>query len=872
MKKRKDTVPHSSRKWGSIKLALAKTGDIILIVIASISYILCFVLPDTTEVVCFISGWIAVAYCLYHIAIWIAKPIWRDWILVRGNFWTKVLCFVMYVPFAITLCFQEFKFSDITFSPKNLFFEKGIYKEDGYAQGDTLYWDRSVDFDTFRTYAENYGYSMAEDSIFTKDMNTLHDSLNEAKEDPHLFWSIYYHYVDPGSQHMASSASGRGWNALIAILGIFLLNGLLVSTLISWFDKQKDRWHNGEIRYKPRHFGKYRYAIVIGANEIAASVIRNLLTPKKCGEINFKCEGNNRYIILQTDQNVQDVRDTLASYLTEDMLEKVIIYKALRNSESEIKKLYPEYASEIYILGESTLTNGGEPYHDALNMTCVNIIAGILEKSRAKRLAIKEQKGISARRVCKVMFEYQTTYSIFQFSDIPATVKQNLVFIPFNRFESWAKKVIADGFSYADSSEKTLITYTPLDGTGIKQDSDKHVHFIIVGMSKMGIAMGIQAMLQSHYMNYERHRTRISFIDTEADKEMNFFKGRYSNLFELTRNRYIDANNSSSSRSEWKDPMTETGCKWKHLDKEGKNFIDIEIEFIKGSVESDGVRKYLKEATSAENALVTIAICLTKTHQAVAASLYMPIEVYKSKNLQEIWVYQRESADIIANLDTPSDLRYKKVRPFGMLHGGYMEDRAQYLKALLVNCAYDLGKMDKYTLSDKNNPDYKRARKSWRQLSVDKKWSNRFFANSISLKIRSVIPGDSRFCTSSAIIEQLKTNSASDKIIENAIKDNELLAKCEHNRWNVQQLILGYYPCDRGLFEEFVKLNSNSALGLDNGEFKRKKAEVKENELHMHPNICSYSCLDSVDSGAKVYDIQLNNAIPKILSLVDKHA
>ena len=126
----------------------------------------------------------------------------------------------------------------------------------------------------------------------------------------------------------------------------------------------------------------------------------------------------------------------LAAYLSEDDLKRVVVYKAMRNSKSEIERLHLKYATEIYVLGESALQEGGETNHDALNMRCVNLIARNLKKENSKD-----------KKVCKVMFEYQESYSVFLFSDVFEEVKEKLTFIPFNRCESWARKVIVESTS-----------------------------------------------------------------------------------------------------------------------------------------------------------------------------------------------------------------------------------------------------------------------------------------------------------------------------------------------------------------------------------------------------------------------------------------
>lgn len=793
-------------------------------------------------------------YAIYAVKLWCKRPMF-DWHLLNGRFLCKVVVVVLLLPSVINF------FIIIFHCPADYIFSKG-------------------------------------------------DEQSELTS----FWAIYSHYTDPGNQHMASPEVS-GWTALVAILGIFLWNGLLVSSIVGAVDHRKSKWRDGEIRYKRCHLGRNRYAVVIGANEIAASVIRNLFVKRCPDEPNYKCEGDNEYVVLHTSRNPVAVRAELRSHLSDYELKRVIIYCGSRDSRKELESLFLDAATEIYVLGESTVIDGGETYHDAMNMCCVNLIAEILERSRDGKA--------KARKVCKVMFEYQTTYSILQCSDISKEIKDNMVFIPFNRVESWARKVIIDNDAganvVAEGNVRQLIQYTPLDGVeGIKEDDNAHVHFVIVGMSNMGVAMGVQALCQAHYINFagtdkiedpnlktsfrNARRTRITFIDTKADKEMDFFKGRYDALFSLVRNRYIDASSFVNEDSidcledKWEDPMQSSACQWKHLSKDGDNFIDVEVEFIKGEIESVGVRKYMQMISDTDSKFVkdsklTIAICLTQIHQAVAASLYMPNSVYKKA--QEIWVYQREAADIIWNLynTETKDRRYKKLRPFGMLYGEYMSDRILYLKALLVNGAYDL-KGQKYDIGQRdlsNKETYADLRETWKKLTLDQKFSNKYYADSISIKLRSIgtaISQDDRRCL-------LKRNE-------------DVLARSEHNRWVVQQLLFGYMPCNSVVDEEFITLNAacdtteavaaydkwkqkvswgsknpSERIRLKNedsdyqqlpqGIYKIRKEEYKHGKDRMHPNICDYDHLDIIESGAKDYDIYLNNAIPDVLAIIEKY-
>ena len=883
---RKRIKQYAESKLGFVERVVR--WDWYFIVAALLAMFICIVLPSPQKVflqILLFVIWMLFAvlgciYIYYGCYLWVFKKAEFDWHLINGNFMRKVALLVLLMPFVLVSIS-----SVLVRSPKELTYAPELYEcqESGLAC-----------------------------------------DIKQNQKSPNLFWSVYYLYIDPGNQHMTTTATGRVVAFVIAMLGVFLLNGLLVSSIIGWIDRRKENWLNGDIRYKCKDFGAYKFAVVIGANEIAASVIKNLLTPKQNGEINYKCEGENDYVILQTNRDVEEVRVELASHLPANDLKRVVIYKALRDSVSEIENLFIKDSTEIYVLGESTLIDGGETYHDAMNMRCVNLIVKELSKTYDIRNEEHKVGGKSVRKVCKVMFEYQTTSSVFLFSDMSNEINNNLVFIPFNRYESWAKAVISDNAAVEDCNKDSSeqIIYTPLDGdNGISKDSDAHVHFVVVGMSKMGVAMGVQAMLQAHYMNFanaemvedsetrirqkDAFRTRITFIDTNADKEMAFFKGRYENLFNLVRYRYVDANQCEQYKLavdswSWVDPMQEVRGKWDHLSDGGENFIDIEVEFIKGELESDGVRKYLQNISDKGNPWVvnsnlTIAICLTRVHQAIAASLYMPLSVYEKA--QEIWVYQRESADIVLNFykTERKDRRYKKLKPFGMLYGDYMSDRTQYLKALLVNGAYDLdvmkdGKIVKKA-EDRNmadRADYKDLRDGWNELSLDKKFSNRYYVDSISQKIRSV----------NAV--GLSADELKIAIEEHA----EILARCEHNRWVVQQLLLGYSPCpyeiekavlgplnaEYKLVNDVFKLwkknvgwnnltdKEQKALETEKEylankaakeAFKLKKEEFKEGESRIHPNICSYNHLDEVDFGAKNYDIYLNSIIPTIKKLID---
>ena len=135
-----------------------------------------------------------------------------------------------------------------------------------------------------------------------------------------------------------------------------------------------------------------------------------------------------------------------------------------------------------------------------------------------------------------MMFEYQTSFNLFQTTDIN---DKKINFRPFNYYEMWAQKVLVcqDLTAPTDKSH-----YIPLEGhEGIKSDDNSFVHLVIVGMSRMGIAMAIEAAHLAHYPNFEtlRKRTRITFIDSNMKQERHQFMERFKDMFLLAHRRDV---------------------------------------------------------------------------------------------------------------------------------------------------------------------------------------------------------------------------------------------------------------------------------------------------------------------------------------------
>lgn len=476
-----------------------------------------------------------------------------------------------------------------------------------------------------------------------------------------------------------------------------------------------------------------------------------------------------------------------------------------------------------------------------------------------------------ARLICHVLFEYQTAFSIFQSADLANVISEVIDFRPFNYYESWAQKVFVENkatLSFDNGYDK-IAEYSPLDCNNINTQSDKHVHLVVVGMSKMGIAMALEAAHICHFPNFidNNIRTRITFIDSHAGQEMNFFKGRFKDMFEVARWRYIKADDYritglfDKTKDEiynetitWRDPLKDAASEspYKHLANNGESFLDIEWEFIEGSLESPSVQHYLKQASLDDKSILTVAICLPKAHQAIAAGIYMPSEVFD--NAKQVLIYQRESSDII------KPLKNKNIRPFGMLNCCYdiVNDETAFMQAKLVNYVYNTYSDKKSAKIDTVNNISKisdKIEEYWIDCKVEDIWSNIYNANSIPAKLRAYDIATTDFA---AMLKTIKAN-----IIP--------FAKVEHNRWNVEKLLMGFRPLTEPERNNLVSLLSATshkcADDLNGSDWKIKRNALKSRPQKAHVYICPFDMLSSIDPYIHLADEAISKAIPHILKL-----
>lgn len=655
-----------------------------------------------------------------------------------------------------------------------------------------------------------------------------------------FLWQLYYYFADPGNQMSIQNTAqtledandicnvdnrARWIGFIISTLGSIFLSGILISTITNSFERMADNWRSGFSYYKLKD-----HIVIIGSDQMVYGLVNQL------------CESSKHPIVVFTSTNVEQMRNSLyASLKNKKDKNRIFVNYGQRDSSIFLNKINIAHAGEVYILGDTSEFDNIESYHDSLNVHCLTLIS-----KQCKDI------GRTERLKCHVLFDYKTTYHIFQYADLDTEITKYIDFHPFNFYDFWARKVLVAGHS-----KEGNIVYKPLDYIPItSKGSDKFVHFIVIGMSQMGQAMALQAAHIAHFPNYKKKKTKITFIDANGKEEMNEFKQKCGELFKVSHSTFIDADAWLDAELNKEDDkeipfekrfITEYHItdEYKHLvaeDDTEYDFIDVEWEFIKGHDHNPVVQRILSEYIKNENAIITVAVCLNITHISLRSAMGLPKQYYD--NNVPILVQQRKTATMVTTLNGEGfdnshrqNLMYKNVQPFGMVTECYdlhMVSSVEICKKIsyVYNHFFTYDNLAAQI-------DMAKANQIWDNTVITKRWSNIFAATSIPTKLRII--GIDWDINSPYHIDDLTQEQVS------------MLAEIEHNRWNIEELLLGYRP---------VYKSEDEIIDAD----KSRKAEYKNRFIHY--DIRPFSKLKTDNSGRKAneYDEVIVRSLPIILN------
>lgn len=443
------------------------------------------------------------------------------------------------------------------------------------------------------------------------------------------------------------------------------------------------------------------------------------------------------------------------------------------------------------------LTSISDDYKEEVDNKMISLIPQLAEK-----YDMEQHQG--KKLLCHLLVQSQKTLRMLQTTDFCEAIRQKIDVYPFTMDEVWSRSVVLD--------------YEP-----ITMQSEKHVHLVVFGMDEMARMVAIQAAHIAHYPNYVKNhllRTRITMIASQAEDKCRSFIKEYQHLFD---NSYYRIVNFSEEKAVvvFHKPMYE-GLR--------EDFVDVEWEFVEAEVWNAELHGKLKLWAKDERQLLTIVIANQEGNKNVNDALHLPDVLYQ----RSVPIYVYSQKEVRLN-------NYPNLHVIGMTDRGYNVELPLVRMAKNVNYIYDRCFED----NDKNwsgqmfytvEIDREERDRSWAKLKNVKRTSSVFNAMTIPTKMRSVGMEENDWSHFYDITQQ----------------DIEMLAQVEHNRWSVEELILGFRP------------TTDKEDNIIAADVKTQKDSFKARGIHYDLRAYNELRPDGTGKPVQVYDLCLSSCLPLI--------
>lgn len=619
-----------------------------------------------------------------------------------------------------------------------------------------------------------------------------------------------------------------GWmlfaSSLTYLCGLIIFNGMLVGVITNAIVNRVKSHRDGLY-----HYLKSGHYIIMGYDEMVPSIIEDIFS-----------KDQKAYLLLLSSYDAKKINEKLKKSVAKKQLDQIIINYGHRTASEYYEEIHLETAKEIYIVGNRTLGS-----HDATNIECVDAISSYLNDHRSEQMP--------KRITC--VFEDLDTYAAFKTTEIFDNVRAlNIEFVPYNFYAGWGRQVFITRSYKEKSNPLTPFSYPCIYGKGIGPKDTRYVHLVFVGTTNFSVSFAMEAAQMFHFPNYDEKtrqpKTRITFIDQNMDKEMPLFVTRNRHFFEVQSYTYQDLTSEPTHN---------------HQQTPQSDFLDIEFEFIKGDVYSKVVQElFMKWAKDTDRQYLSIFLAMADQRNNFMMGMNMPDEVYD--NAIPVFIRQDHADDLVTNLrkadnkefdynmvedgalkTTKRKGRYANLYPFGMDDMAYCSDETSLKRAKLINYLYKTADYSAFRFTDplvlNATPVetlWKEAEGYWQELTVALKWSNLYCAYNIPCKVTSL--------RTMRGLEPEDTRRDQDSLSEEEI---QTLAVAEHNRWNVEKLLMGFR---RSKPEE------------DKYEHPDYEDLLQKNKkLFIHHDIRPFSDLDDV----KLLDSEIVKYIPWILKMTE---
>ena len=446
----------------------------------------------------------------------------------------------------------------------------------------------------------------------------------------------------------------------------------------------------------------------------------------------------------------------------------------------------------------------------------------------AQNLKVTKHDGL--RLKCHLLLQSQTTLWLLQTLDIYKDITKRIELYPFTLADQWAKNVFC-------RLPKSPGAFKPLDRVPIKPDSNKTVHLLIVGTGEMAECLALHAALIAHFPNYTRNhslRTRITLLDTNIHTLQDTFIDRYKNLFDHSYYRSIKLGESKVLTNFHRPKY----C------NEREDFVDIEWEFVDGSIHDPVMQDKLRIWSFDQDQVLTIAFCSDDTEHNIDEALTLPSFIHSQDIPLLVYVHHSGIFHEVCAADV-----FQNIYPFGMEDEGYDIDLPLLQMAKRLHYFYMCSYGQKGTPTELPIDEIE---EEWNKIeSFNIRYSNINGVMTIATKMRSLGHDESDW----------------DKFYALTQDEIELLSSVEHNRWSVERLIMGFCP-PTAKEREQIRSNIDEWISAVRSGGDKPKEYLKDvyKKKKVHLDLCAYRELgtDKTGQNVRVYDYDLTACIPLI--------
>jgi hypothetical protein len=351
----------------------------------------------------------------------------------------------------------------------------------------------------------------------------------------------------------------------------------------------------------------------------------------------------------------------------------------------------------------------------------------------AAELRGSRKTAAAAHAFCRVHIANSYLPGALQkWTDATADIHTTLRF--FDVFDNEARRVLLNLPADGQDDPLPLGNFAPIDGAGIGPADERSVHVVILGMGRMGSALGARSVKMGHFANGKP--LRLSVIDRNADRQRDQFLFHHPIL--------------------------------------GDHNEVCDLKLHQHHADSRGARQLLEQFAAETDSLLHVFVCLDSDARSaeVGLRLWEVIEAHPGAYMNIRIKSQASLAPILQS-------SIARIRTFGMLEDTCTTEtfRSEQNEAIAEAIHKEFVAARKAGDPSRINDP---ALAEWSQLRDDFRESNRQQADHMAIKMRAI---------GCAIVA---ASAPGDAVTVFPRDEVESLAELEHRRWNAERLLSGW--------------------------------------------------------------------------------